>query len=190
MAKLKTTTKDFKAGLKVDGKNPTIEWESTGHLAVRLTDELGQAPLAGKTIKVTIPGEGTVELVADDDGVIKHPDVPFQDYELDLGGAKVHVPAVSNPDDVHERHVPGLFFGFLTMWVTDEAGDPLIDCALTLEGPVTLEVKTDRVGLVERKEPVPDGNYQITSAHGRAESTLPRRTDGIAIVTLVQKGAP
>jgi hypothetical protein len=189
MAKMKTTTKDFKAGLKVDGSNPTIEWESTGHLAVRLSDELGQAPLAGKTVKVTIPGEGAVELITDDDGVIKHPDVPFQDYELDLGDAKVHVPAVANPDDVHDRHVPGIFLGFVAMYVTDEAGDPVAETKLRLEGPQTLEVTTDRAGLVSRDGPLPPGTYRITSERGRAELTLSARGGGLAIVTLVGEGS-
>lgn len=189
MATIKTTTKDFKGGLKVDGKHPTIEWESTGFLAVRLTDELGQAPLAGRTVKVTIPGEGAVELVTDADGVIKHPDVPFQEYELDLGDAKVHAPAVANPDDVHERHVPGVFFGFVTMYVSDEAGDPVAGATLALTGPASLEVSTDPGGLAWLEAPVPDGTYQITSDHGRAELTLPRRSGGIALVTLVPEGA-
>lgn len=188
MAKVVTTTKKFKEeGVRISAKGTEIHWESTGHLSVQLTDELGQVPLVERAIKVQIPDEGMVELVTDKDGKIFHPDVPFQEYELDLGdGVRVHVPAVANRSDVHERHVPGVRIAFANIALFDEAGDVIADTELQLVGPdgESFTAKTDAVGMISDRTPRPSGTYKLTCDAGAADVTLASHPNGISIVRL------
>jgi len=190
VAKVETTTKKFKEGIPLSSATGTeVVWESTGHIAVRLTDELGQVPLKGREGKVTIPGEGEVSLTADDDGWMRHPDVPFADYDIDLGdGVRVHVPAVANPGDGHDRHVPGVRFGFVNLFVGDDDGSPLAEVELQLEGPDGTEtVRTDKHGMVRAAGPRPPGEYTVRFGERTATTTLPDRAKGIAIVAIPEE---
>jgi hypothetical protein len=187
VAKIETTTKKFKEGVRLSGDKTEIHWESTGYIAVRLTDEFGEGPLAKRGLTVDIPKEGVVELTTDDDGCVRHPDVPFQEYEIDLGDDKrVHIPAVADPRDLHERHVPGVFHAFANLVVSDEAGDLVVDTDLSVEGPdgSTFVVRTDANGLANDPTPRPPGSYTIRAPAGVATDALASRRTGIAIVTL------
>jgi hypothetical protein len=163
MAKIETTTAKFKAGIRLTGDNPEIRWESTGHLSVQLFDASGAMPLVGRAISVEIPREGKVTLETDADGKAFHADVPFQDYELDLGeGVKVVVPAVANRDEVHERHVVDVVFGFANLHLRDPDGFALGHGTITLEGPGgTVQAQVTRDGLVRHREPLPQGDYTL-----------------------------
>lgn len=188
MAKVETTTKKFKEeGVRISVKGTEIHWESTGHLSVRLTDELGQVPLVDRAVKIQIPNEGVVELVTDKEGKIFHPDVPFQEYDLDLGdGLRVHVPAVANRSDVHERHVPSARIAFANIALFDEAGDVIADAEVQLEGPdgESFTAKTDAVGMISDPTPRRDGSYKLTCDAGAADITLASHPNGISIVRL------
>lgn len=184
MPTIKTTAADFRAGLAVDRSHPTIVWASTGHLHVRLLDELGQVPLAGRTATVDLPGHGPTELVADADGVVFHPDVPFQDYQLTVDGHAVFAPAVADRATRHERHVPGLRVGFVNLLVVDDSFTGVGDQRFTLTGPATVELTTDPGGLATHAAPLPVGDYQLAGAAGRAPVVLGPRADGFAIVLL------
>lgn len=188
MAKVETTTKKFKEeGVRISGTETEIHWESTGHLSVQLTDELGQAPLVERAVKVQIPKEGLVELVTDSKGKIFHPDVPFQEYELDLGSdVRVHVPAVADRSEVHARHVPGVRVGFANIMLFDEAGEVIGDAEVQLEGPdgESFTGKTDSVGMISDAKPRVAGQYKLTCAAGSATIELASRQNGISIVRL------
>lgn len=183
MPTLKTTTKDFTAGLSVKDDQPTIEWESTGYLHVRLMDEFGQVPLVDCPVTVDVPGQGTVELTTDRDGVVFHEHVPFQDYELVLDTIKVHAPAVANRAERHERHVPGRQFGFVNLYVGDARGAPVAEAQLALSGPAEVAVFTDRTGLASHSAPWPLGEYEIRCERGAAVVRLrPRRSEIVVVV--------
>lgn len=188
MAKVETTTKKFREqGVRVSDSNVEIHWESTGHLSVRLTDEFGEVPLAERAVTVEIPKEGLVELVTDKDGKLFHPDVPFQEYELDLGDdVRVHATAVANKTEVQARHVPGIRFVYANIILFDEAGEALPDTAVQLEGPdgATSRMTTDSAGMIEDRTPRPEGKYKLTCAAGSAEIALASRINGISIVNL------
>lgn len=191
MAKIETTTKKFKEGIRLTADKSEVQWESTGHLSVRLFDATGALALAGRKVSVDVPGEGKVELEADEQGKVFHPDVPFQDYELDLGdGVKVHAPAVSNPGDVQERHVPGIAFAFVRLHVRNAHGIPCPNLALELSGPggTSLSLDTDRHGVASRGEAVPSGAYMIESDQGKATITLPDFAEGVVVVQLQPNG--
>jgi hypothetical protein len=194
MAKIETTTKKFKEGLKLTGDGSEVKWESTGHLSVRLLDASGAVPLAGRAISVEIPGEGKVSLEADPDGKAFHPDVPFQDYELDLGeGVKVHVPAVANRGDVHERHVVEVVFGFVNLHLRDLDGFGLAGGKATLSGPGgTVEIRVGRDGTAAHRDPLPEGDYDISWEHGDArfsgKVSLGDRLRGLLIASLTREG--
>lgn len=154
---------------------------------VQLTDELGQVPLAERTVKVQIPKEGQVELVSDGDGKIFHPDVPFEEYELDLGdGVRVHASAVANRTEVHARHVPGVRVVFANIMLFDEAGEVIPDMEVQLEGPdgESFTAKTDSVGTINDSKARPDGEYKLTCAAGSATIKLAARQNGVSIVRL------
>lgn len=185
--KITTTTKKFREGVKLSGKKgDEIRWESTGHLSVQLLDSYGAHPIAKRKVSVEIPGEGKVELESDDDGKIFHPDVPFQDYELDLGeDVKVHAPAVSNKTDVQERHVPDVSHAHIRVLVRDDLGFPVED-VLTFEGPdgTTIEITTDDIGYGEHDDVLPPGTYKVKGAMGEAEVELAEHGDGLVLVML------
>jgi hypothetical protein len=190
MSKITTTTKQFREGVKLSGATcDQIHWESTGHLSVRLLDAYGTHPIAQRKLRVSIPGEGTVELETDDDGKVFHPDVPFQDYELDLGErVKVHAPAVSNKTDVQERHVPAISNAYVRLLVRDRDGFPILG-SLTIESPdgTTIEVETDDTGYVEHDGVLPPGAYKIKGVVGEAEIELTEHGDGL-IAAFLEEG--
>lgn len=188
MAKIETTTAKFKAGIRLTGDNPEIRWESTGHLSVQLFDASGAMPLVGRAISVEIPREGKVSLETDADGKAFHPDVPFQDYELDLGdGVKVQVPAVANKADVQERHVPGVAFAFANLLVRDAHGHPVARDTISLTGPdgAVLRLTTNEQGRGEHAAALPSGEYRVESTQGSATVSLPDYNFDLVVVTLV-----
>lgn len=190
MAKVETTTKRFKEGIALSGDKTEIHWESTGYLSVRLLDEFGEVPLAGRECRVQVPGEGEVVLESDDDGWVRHPDVPFQDYELDLGeGAKVHVPAVASPEDRHHRHVPGVRFSFVNLALCLDDGSPVANTEITVEGPdgEQLRLMTDEHGFARDPTPRPMGTYTITASRRRATAELATRRNGLSVITLTEE---
>jgi hypothetical protein len=194
VAKIETTTKKFKEGVRLSGDSAEIRWESTGYLSVRLLDAGGSVPLAARPISVDIPGEGKVSLETDGDGKAFHPDVPFQDYELDLGEqVKVTVPAVANADEVHERHVPGVVFAFLQLHVRDADGFGLSGGKVSLSGPASAEVRVDAEGMVRNAVPLPGGEYDVTWTKGdvtfTGKVTLGDRLRGLLVATLTKPGA-
>lgn len=187
MAKIETTTAKFKAGIRLTGDAPEIRWESTGYLSVQLFDASGAMALAGRTLTVEIPKEGRVSLESDNDGKVFHADVPFQDYELDLGdGIKVQVPAVANKDEVQERHVPGIAFAFANLLVRDRRGVAVRGARIALTGPdgATLELITNDVGHAEHGEALPSGEYSVACDLGSAKVTLPDYNLGLVLVRL------
>ncbi|MCA9677105.1 MAG: hypothetical protein H6709_16085 [Kofleriaceae bacterium] len=190
MAKIETTTKAFKEGVALRGADAEIQWESTGHLSVQLFDASGQVALAGRHVRVDIPKEGLVELDADGDGKVSHPDVPFQDYELDLGdGLKVYVPAVATPDEVHERHVVGITYVKLALQLRDPDGFPLGGGEVSIRGPGgALDARVAADGKVELREPVLAGDHELTWRSGAREATgkvtLADGRPGLTIATL------
>jgi len=189
--KTKTTTKQFREGVKLSPKGgDEIRWESTGHLSVRLFDASGTIAVTGRALQVAIPGEGTLALETDASGKVFHPDVPFQDYELDLGdGVKVHAPAVSNPGDVQDRHVPKIAHAFVRLHIRDADGLPRRGLSLELRGPsgTALRLETDDDGVAGDGQPVPEGEYELESDEGTATVTLPDHADGLVIVHLSAK---
>jgi hypothetical protein len=184
MPTIKTTTKDFLEGVAVKDDQPTIEWESTGYLHVRLMDEFGQAPLADRALSVFLPTEGPLELRTDADGVVFHPDVPFQDYDLSIDGQVVCAPAVADRGTRHERHVPGQRVGFVNLLIVDDGFTGVGGERFTLSGPATVELTTAEGGLATHPTPLPAGAYQLEGAAGRAAVTLGARADGFTIVQL------
>lgn len=188
MSKVETTTKKFKEeGVRISGNGTEIHWESTGHLSVRLLDELGVVPLGAREVKVQIPKEGLVELVTDSDGKVFHPDVPFEEYELDLGGGvRVYAPAVANRSDVHDRHVPGVRLVYANLVLFDAAGEFMPDTEVTLEGPdgESFTASTDGAGTISDATPRPGGPYKLTCSAGTADTELAARPDGIGVVRL------
>jgi hypothetical protein len=192
MAIIKTTTREFKEGIALRAAEGTeVHWESTGHINVRLLDEVGEAPLAGRVVKVDVPGEGTIELTADANGRIAHPDVPFGDYELDLGDrVVVHVPAVANPGDLHERHVPGVRVGYAVLMVSDAQGEPLPTLELVFDGPESFTLVTDDDGMARDPTARAPGPYDLTTRAGNAKVTLSPKPKVITIVTLEPEEAP
>lgn len=189
MTTLKTTTRALREGLAVRA-GMTIAWPSTGYLSAQLLDASGQVPLAGREVRVEIPGEGPIALVADPDGRVFHPDVPFQDYELDLGErVRVWVPAVANRDEVHARHVAEVVYGFARLQLRDSDGGALTG-ALTLRGPAgTLELSADADGAVQHATPIASGDYQLELARGdgrhySAKLSLANRRGEVLIATL------
>lgn len=186
--KITTTTKKFREGVKLSGKKgDEVRWESTGHLSVQLLDSYGAHPIAKRKVTVDIPSEGKVDLESDDSGKIFHPDVPFQDYELDLGDkVKVHAPAVANRDDVQERHVPDVSNAHVRLLVRDIFGFPSVEDTLTLEGPdgVKIEVKTDDVGYAEHLGALAPGTYRVKGMAGETDVELTDHGDGLVVAVL------
>jgi hypothetical protein len=169
--KTKTTTTQFREGVKLSSKGgDEIRWGSTGHLSVRLLDASGTIPLAKRAVTVVVPGEGTVSLETDDDGELFHPDVPYQDYELDLDGLKVLVPAVGERSEVHERHVVVAPMGFVQAVIYGPGGTVLAGAKLELEfaSGARVEAQTDEAGVVRCHQADPgDGDVTIRCEHGQ-----------------------
>ena len=190
--KIQTTTKQLREGVRLTAKTGTvIQWESTGHLSVRLLDASGSHPLVARSVTVEIPDEGKVTLESDARGTVFHPDVPFRDYELDLGDAiKVQVPAVANRDDVQDRHVPGVTLAFVRLMVRDVDGFPCTDATLVLAGAdgASAEARTDERGYAELPDVLPAGTYRVTGDAGVCEAALPDHTAGLIVVTLMEPG--
>jgi hypothetical protein len=151
-----TTAKKFREGVKLSAnKGVEIHWESTGHIHVQLLDASGLEPLAARTVTVSIPGEGNVELTSDDDGYVFHPDVPFQDYTLKLGDIEVIVPTVGTRLDVHRRHVAAIPFSYIQGVLYSAQGILLDNEDLEIEfgDGTTIKARTTDAGLLRCKHP-------------------------------------
>ena len=169
--KVTTTKKKFREGVKIGKKGDEVRWESTGHLSVRLLDASGSFPLVARSVSVDIPGEGKVTLETDDDGELLHPDVPYQDYELDIGGIKVTVPAVGEKSEVHERHVAAAPMGFVQAVLYDTHNRLLdaVDVVVKFASGAQVEATTDEHGIVRAHHEDPgSGDVEITCDFGRA----------------------
>lgn len=165
--KIKTTVKELREGVKLSSKTgDEVQWESTGHLSVRLLDASGHHPLVERAVSVDVPGEGTVSLQTNGKGEVFHPDVPYKDYELDVDGIKVLVPTVGEKTEVHERHVAAAPMGFVQGVVYGVHGMVLVDTRLEVQfaSGATLEVVTDDDGMMRChcKEP---GDGDVTIRH-------------------------
>lgn len=175
LVKIETTTKKFREGVKVSKTGDEVRWESTGHLSVRLLDASGSYPLVARPVTVDIPGEGKVSLETDDDGEVFHPDVPYRDYELDVDGVKVTVPAVGDKAEVHERHVAAAPMGFVQAVLYDPHGNLLDDIKLkvTFGSGETVDATTDQHGIFRCHQATPgDGDVEITCDVGRATTKV------------------
>lgn len=173
--KIATTTRAFHEGVKLSShRGDEIRWTSTGHLSVRLLDASGTVPIAGREVRVAIPGEGTLTLTSAADGIVFHPDVPYQDYELDLGGAVVQVPAVGERNELHERHVASAPIGFVHALIYKPNGRELADAEVTLTYPsgATATVRTDAGGIVRHQEAEP-GKGDVVVAHEFGDARVP-----------------
>jgi len=173
MANIQTTAKQLRAGIAVAATRSTICWEPTGHLSVQLYDASGTTPLAGCPVRVAIPDEGTLSLEADARGAIAHPDVPFQDYELDLGArGKVTVPAVAARHEQHRCAVPGAKLGWVDLVIVDDRGLPVDDGEVALAGEAL--VRGDAPGHARRATPLDAaGQPTLTVGAVAVEVALP-----------------
>jgi hypothetical protein len=190
--KIETTTKKFREGVKVS-KGDEVRWESTGHLSVRLFDSSGTVPLAKRAVKFSVPKEGTIEKETDDDGKVFHPDVPFQDYELDLGdGVKVHAAAVANRDEVLDRYVFEVELGFTNLVIREADGMPIGSGRITItSAEKTVEAFLDDEGILDSDEPLPVGEYELSATIQdrvyKGKVTLDNRMRQIVIATVQQE---
>lgn len=168
--KVKTTTKEFREGVKLSAKTgDEVRWESTGHLSVRLLDASGSYPLVARTVTFEIPGEGKVSLQTDDDGEVFDADVPYQDYELDVDGIKVTVPAVGDKAEIHERHVAAAPMAFVQAVLYDAHGNLLedVDVKVNFASGDTVDATTDDYGIFRCHQATPgDGDVEITCDFG------------------------
>lgn len=194
MGKVETTTKELRVGVKL-ASGDELRWESTGYISVRLLDSSGTVPLARRAVNFQVPKEGTIEQESDDQGKIFYPDVPFQDYELDLGdGFKVHVAAVANKDEVHDRYVFEVEYAFANLQVREEDGSPIGPGKLTLSSPdQEIAKQVDKEGIVETGEHVPVGDYEVIvkteSRTFRGTIKLDNRLQQLMIATLTEESA-
>ncbi len=175
--KITTTTKKFREGVKLSGKKgDEVRWESTGHLSVRLLDASGSFPLVARSVSVDIPGEGRVSLETDVDGAVFHPDVPFQDYELDLGATgKAWVPAVAARIEQHIVPVSSAAFGWIDLHFVDEQGIPLAAGIVTILGERFDLERADAPGCIRVQTPHPDNaaSPEITFDGEKVDIRLP-----------------
>jgi hypothetical protein len=187
--KIETTTKKLRDGVKISNGDE-VRWESTGHLSVRLLDSSGTVPLAKRLVKFSVPQEGTVEKETDDDGKVFHADVPFQDYELDLGdGVKVHAAAVANRDEVLDRYVFEVERGFTNLQVREADGTPIGSGRVTISSAEkTVEAYLDDEGVLDSDEPLPVGEYELSATRKdrayKGKVTLDNRMRQIVIATV------
>ena len=173
--KIKTTVKELREGVKLSSKKgDEVQWESTGHLSVRLLDASGHHALAGRSVTVDIPGEGSVSLETNDKGEVFHPDVPYKDYELDVDGVKVFVPAVGEKSEVHERHVAAARIGFVQAVIYSPHGMLLADAKLEVQFPSgnSVDAKTDEDGVMQCHHADP-GEGDATIRHESGEGKTP-----------------
>ena len=189
--KITTTTRKFREGVKLSQAEAEVTWESTGHLSVRLLDASGSFPLKKRRLSVDIPEEGKVDLETDDDGELLHPDVPFQDYDLDLDGVKVTVPAVGEKSEVHERHAVAVPIGFVHVVVSDPDGHPLVDerLAVTFPSGKRVEVRTDHSAVL-RCEELDPGDGEVSIIHVSGRGVLKAAASPQKIVSLRLERAP
>lgn len=195
--KITTTTKNFRDGVKLSGKKgDEVHWESTGHLHVRLLDSSGTVPLAKRAVKFNVPGEGSVEKESDDDGTLFHPDVPFQDYDPDIGdGVKVYAAAVANRDEKLDRYVYEVELAFANVQVREEDGTPVGPGKLTLSSVAkTFEGEVDEEGMLEADEPLPSSAYEIAIKTTLGETykgkvTLDNRRRQLFVATVAKEVA-
>lgn len=190
MAKIETTTKEFRAGIAVSATNSTVHWEPTGYLSVRLLDASGTQPVVGCFVMVNVPKEGTVTIESGKDGAIFYPDVPFQDYELDLGDeGKVTVPAVALASEQHICPVPTAKLAWVDLVIVDDKGLPVSD------GPVSaddhpLERSDDEPGRANLRAPLYDNKGKTTVAVGDVHVTVALPITPVpTIVRLPKRGA-
>ncbi len=187
--KIETTTKKLREGVKVS-KGDEVRWESTGHLSVRLLDSSGTVALAKRAVKFSVPDEGTIEMETDDDGKVFHPDVPFQDYELDLGdGVKVHAAAVANRDEVLDRYVYEVELGFTNLQLREADGTPIGSGLVTISSAEkTVEAYLDNKGILDSDEPLPAGEYDLSATRNdrlyKGKVTLDNRMRQMVIATV------
>ena len=176
--RIDTTLRDLRKAVTLSGDESfVVSYEPYGHLSVRLLDASGTVPLALYAVGVEIPGEGKVDLKSDRDGKVFHPDVPFQDYELELEGDDgpftVFVPAVASRADVHDRHVPT----GTTSSSTSSCAPRRID---SLQGPSRSKAAASRstssptTGADRTRAPVYPATYRVTHA-GSPRGRAPRR---------------
>jgi hypothetical protein len=172
MRRIETTTRALREGLSLGEAETEVVWESTGHLSVRLLDASGSIPLGRRSVTVDIPGEGNVRLETDADGRLAHPDVPFRDYELDLDGLKIRVPAVGERHEVHERHAATVPLGFVHAVLLDAGGLVLEREPVRVEFPAgVIDARTDGAGvLLCRHEDPGEGEIVIRHARGSVKT--------------------
>lgn len=167
MAKLETTTKEFRAGLAVSETKTTIKWDPTGHISVQLLDTSGTRPLTSIEVTVDVPKEGAVSLTSDAEGMLFHPDVPFQDYELDLGDlGKVRIPAVASRGERHLCPVPKATLGWIDLDLVDDRGIPIAKGAVQVDD---VELTIGDAGRATSKEPRPANRKKIKVIVGDLE---------------------
>ncbi|MGN6109140.1 MAG: hypothetical protein ACTHU0_28805 [Kofleriaceae bacterium] len=186
MAKIETTAKEFRAGIAAKAGDE-IRWISTGHLSVRLLDASGSHPLAARTVTVEIPGEGSVSFETDDDGELFHPDVPFQDYELDVGGVKVSVPTVGDRNEVHERHVSAAPLGFVQAVLYDAFGRLVAGAKVQVQfaSGAVVEANTDESGVLRCHHVDPgDGEVMLRFDDGRCTTKAMASPQKVARLTV------
>ena len=174
MAKIETTTKELREGVAVSATKSTIHWDPTGHLSVRLLDTSGSRPVVGCSATVVLPNEGSITLESDADGAIFHPDVPFQDYELDLGDhGKVVVPAVAARSEQHWCPVAAAKRGWIDLTIVDDQGIPVMIGTVTVGGE-HLDLAKEP-GRATRKEPLADnaGATTVTVGDRHVDVQLP-----------------
>ena len=177
--RIETNLRDLRKAVTLSGDESfVVAYEPFGHLSVRLLDASGTVPLALYAVSVEIPGEGKVALKSDRDGKIFHPDVPFQDYELELEGddgpITVFVPAVASRAEVHARHVPTEHHLYVDLELRTHDGSILGKVAVTVEGGgKSFDLTTDADGRISRALPVYPATYRVTHAGLTAEVELP-----------------
>jgi hypothetical protein len=177
--RIDTNLRELRKAVKLSGDESfVVSYEPFGHLSVRLLDASGTVPLALYAVSVDIPGEGKVSLKSNRDGKVFHPDVPFQDYELELEGddgpVTVFVPAVAARSDVHDRHVPTEHHLYVDLELRTHDGSILRKVAVTVEGGgKSFDLTTDEEGRIARALPVYPASYRVTHAGLTAEVELP-----------------
>lgn len=173
---IETTTKELRAGIAIDAKGTTVKWESTGHLSVQLLDASGTVPLTRHALTVDIPKEGSVSLETDDAGKLFHPDVPFIDYELDLGDCgKVVAPAVASRSEVHRCAVVKAPLRWVDLLLVDDDGLPISTGTVTVDGQTFNLETSEEPGRVRIRKPIATNSekVQVTVDEDQSEVELP-----------------
>jgi hypothetical protein len=175
---VETTIRELRKSVSLTGDDSYIvKYDPMGFLSVRLLDASGTVPLALYKVAVDVPGEGRVELTANREGRIFHPDVPFQDYQLEVEGdegmVKVSVPAVAGRDQVQDRHVPSEHQLFVELEL--RCGDRrLARTKVVLEGGgKSFELTTDDDGRIARGLPLAPASHRLHVGDQEVEIDLP-----------------